>query len=1022
MFSNPNGVMEPPAGRWAGTSPRYAVLLVMLAVLTLKSGLATAAPAAWTARVWQVDDGLPDSRVTGLAQAPDGAIWVATRGGLLRFNGVAFELFPLDAVQGVVGNGAQAMFAGSRGTLWLGAFREAALRIEGSSVQLFTTEEGRPAGAMGGFAESADGTEWLVFGGTVCRFDGGQFQVVEPPAGVEVGGRASVARDRDGEAWAALGGRVGILRPGAFEERFRLESREVVLAAARRGGLWAVSGPQVYWLDDDGVPGVRCELPPAARAVTVLEDSSGAVWIGTMAHGLFRFDGRQVELVETSHRHVASLLEDLEGNLWAGTVGGGLNRLRPRALELMGATAGLPSESVVSICQDSMGDFWAATAVGELVRSDSRSWHEEPAGGVWPGGSAACVAADRHGTLWIGTRGQGLHQVNLRGGRTRTWLQRDGLASNSVRALLVASDDSLWVATSGPSSLHNVSRGTVRSFRVPPTTRNIRTIVEDFRGGIWIGTSDGQVLTVVDDALVRSPGFPDSVLPSVRSLHSTADGSLWIGHASGGIGHFKDGKYTRLSAKEGLEEDSVWQLTSDRAGFLWLAGGHGVYKFSLGEAVAVAQGRQDRLRPMHFGRAQGLPNLQLPYDNGPAVCQSRDGRLLFATSSGVLALAPFSLQENRVAPPVMLERIVLDDRVVARRNIRFPLRPRTDHGLLELERADPALDLPPDHQRLTFAFAALSYSAPENVRFRYRLEGAESGWTESTRERTATYSRLPAGDYVFRVRASNDAGEWSGQDASVSVSVRPFFWQTWWFRTGMLGAFAAAGAAAVRLGSVRRLQSRLHRAEQQAALFQERTRIARDIHDDIGGSLAQIKLLSEMAQQDRTMPERPNDPLRQITGTAQGLLKSLDEIVWAVSPRNDTLPNLVSYLGQHAVRILRAAGIACQIEMPDAPPDVEVASDVRHHVFLVVKEALTNVVRHAGARAVRFQVTIAGDVLRVAVADDGRGFEHITDDALADGLRNMRQRMAIVGGKFAVSSRSGAGTRIQIELPFRPSA
>jgi len=201
---------------------------------------------AWRARVWHADDGLPDNRVTGVTQTPDGALWVATRGGLVRFNGSTFEEFDLAAIAGVVGNGLRAMYSDSRGNLWLGAYREAVLRVGRDSADVFTTANGIPVGQFSDFAEDADGTVWLAFGGRVCRLDGSRFRELVLPEGVGAGGRASLTRDGRGQVWCAFYGRVGVLRAGRFEPRFRLEGRDVDLASARKGGLWACAGSQIY--------------------------------------------------------------------------------------------------------------------------------------------------------------------------------------------------------------------------------------------------------------------------------------------------------------------------------------------------------------------------------------------------------------------------------------------------------------------------------------------------------------------------------------------------------------------------------------------------------------------------------------------------------------------------------------------------------------------------------------------------------------------------------------------------------
>jgi len=317
---------------------------------------------------------------------------------------------------------------------------------------------------------------------------------------------------------------------------------------------------------------------------------------------------------------------------------------------------------------------------------------------------------------------------------------------------------------------------------------------------------------------------------------------------------------------------------------------------------------------------------------------------------------------------------------------------------------------------LKFDFTALSYTAPENVRFRYQLEGFDSGWNDAGTQRSVSYSRLAAGTYLFRVMACNGSGVWNTRGATFAFTVAPFFWHTWWFDLAALAIFTTLVVAVVRYISFRRLRDRLRRLEQQAALDKERARIARDIHDDIGGRLTEVELLIESA--NRTPRERWNGQMHRISATVRQMGESLDEIVWAVNPRHDTLPHLMDYLGQYAIQFFQAADIRCRVDFPDDLPPQAIPPEARHHLFLAVKEALNNVVRHARATEVWLRVAIDNDRLQLVVEDNGRGFDGVPDHFTADGLLNMRRRMEELDGGFRVESRTDAGTRVSFTLPL----
>lgn len=350
-------------------------------------------------------------------------------------------------------------------------------------------------------------------------------------------------------------------------------------------------------------------------------------------------------------------------------------------------------------------------------------------------------------------------------------------------------------------------------------------------------------------------------------------------------------------------------------------------------------------------------------------------------------------------------------------NGRSPLRVAGKGVTTDLSGTNATLELGPAHRKLDIEFTALSFTAPENVHFQYRMEGFDEDWIE-TDFRETTYPRLPAGDYRFRVKACNNDGVWNQNGAVLSLVVLPFFWQTWWFRAVLLALFTLSLIAVVRYASFRRLRRQLLRLEQQAALHRERARIARDIHDDLGANLTQIALLGQLAQQDTAAPAKAAERIGTISATARQAIKSLDEIVWAVNPRNDTLAHLLDYAGQFALDYLSLAGIRCRLDLPEQIPEREISTDIRHNLFLAVKETLNNIVKHAQATEVRLRLGIGETALQLIIEDNGRGFEDAPDNALADGLRNIRQRLADIGGVCRIESRLEAGTTVTLEVPW----
>jgi signal transduction histidine kinase len=325
----------------------------------------------------------------------------------------------------------------------------------------------------------------------------------------------------------------------------------------------------------------------------------------------------------------------------------------------------------------------------------------------------------------------------------------------------------------------------------------------------------------------------------------------------------------------------------------------------------------------------------------------------------------------------------------------------------------------------------LSFVAPEKVRFKCRLNNFDNEWTDAGTERVATYNYIPPGIYSFQVIACNNDGVWNNAGASLKFEVLPYFWQTTWFRVlGGLVAMLAAGGT-VWFDTRRRMRRRLERAERQRDIERERTRIARDIHDDLGAQLTRITMMSESARGEPTNPERAAAGLEKIYDTARELTRSMDEIVWAVNPRHDTLESLASYLEGFAVDWLASAGIRCRLDLPLQFPEWHLTSEVRHNVFLAFKEALHNTVKHSGASEAFIRLAVKEKSVELALADNGRGFvagEKREVASLAkgraasgNGLENMRRRMAAIGGNCAIESVPGSGTKVLFTVPSKPA-
>jgi signal transduction histidine kinase/ligand-binding sensor domain-containing protein len=988
----------------------------LLAGLGVQKAAAANDGSDWFVRPWQSDDGLPNSTVTGVAQTPDGYLWLATPSGLARFDGVHFQQFSLLGYVGDQNRGVLAMSFREGSGLTLALDRGAILMLNSGTAQAFTVGSGLPDLIPMSVAQDAEGTVWVAYrGGSICRIKGGTPTLLTPRDGAPGGsGNCAIAVDANRRLWFLKLGQFGCVRDGQFTNLNRFDPLPGRLAAARDGGLWVCSGPRLFkYRGGQPEPLGACETEDMGTEPTaLLEDHTGAVWLGTSFRGLFRYEANEFERIPTSHSQILSLTEDHQGNIWAATGGGGLDRIRPRAVALEGVESGLPFETVQSVCEDSTGNLWATTQNGSLVRRLADKWAPIPTNEIYSG-SATCLAADPSGAVWVGTLHHGLF----------CW--RDGgfvpckkVKAHSVHALLVSQKGDLWIVEANPNLLQRLRGGRLETVELPGDLRGMRAIAEDAAGNIWVGTSRGVLLRVTEARAVDMTRQVTDFPKSIRCLYATPDGSLWIGFAGWGIGRLKEGRLVEIMSEQGLYDDYISRIIADGQGWFWLGSDRGIFKVRQRELDEVAESRASSVQSIPYGRSEGLPSLQASFGDSPSGLRSRDGRLWIPMRTGLVSVNPDEFHEDSQPLPVLLSRVAVDDQTVAWYGGMLPTGKEHGLTLFDLQERKGGLRLPPRHRRVEFDYTAMDFVRPETVRFRYRLHGLDDSWVEAGAQRSATYLRLPSGSYQFEVRACNQDGVWSETGPALSLVVEPFIWETWWFRTIAVTVLTLSGIAVVRYVSFRRLQLQLQKAQREAALHQERARIAKDIHDDLGANLTQIALLSEFARQDRTTPAKVDAHTEKISATARQAVKSLDEIVWAVNPHNDTLAELIDYTQQFALDYLQLAGIRCRLDFPEQLLERNVSADVRHNLFLVVKETLNNVVKHAEATEVSLQLAAVDGALRIVIDDNGHGFDGSSEHRWANGLKNMRQRMQEVGGQCRVESQPGQGTRVTLELPW----
>jgi len=949
---------------------------------------------------------LPSRVVIAVIQTRDGYLWLGTLNGLVRFDGDKFTTFSESNTPGLGNNLVVYLFEDSRGWLWVGTGDGGVSLIRAGRVDSLPIQRGNGGARLMSACEDDSGAVWLYLAdGQLWRYADGQME-----RSLIGGGYPSLCRsviaESNGPVWAGtdweqigVGGPTNVTTPRVMAGKLDF------LLASRGGGYWRLADNRIEkWLTNKMERSYG--FYPWANAANVrvtsaCEDLEGNLVVGVLNDGVYWFDGQaNAEHLfpenGLSHAGVLSVCVDREGSLWVGTDGGGLNRVKPRVGALISG-----SRSVQSACEDGQGGIWVGFADSGVMHTKdgverTYGWED----GLSP--NTLSVFADKSGQLWVGTRAPaGLSR--FQDGRFTVVPETDGL---EVYAIFQSRLGALWLGT--PVGLIRRDGQSWRMFseRDGLSEGAVKAIAEDSAGNLCVGTAGGGLNWLEDGKITAIRKGPEA-LPgdNVTSLLIDRDGVLWVGTGSG-LARFKNGRWSQFTTANGLTSDSITYLVEDTQGFLWAGSNLGLMRLQKNSLDDVAEGRSKLIACRSYDETDGLPSAECTSGSQPAAIRTKSGQLWFPTIRGLVGIDPTELKRNTNPPPVIIESVLVDGCRQLTNGIRAPL--------------PDEIVVPAEAERLEFHFTSLNLAAPERALFRYQLEGHESSLSEPGASREARFSNLPPGEFRFHVMAANEDGLWNEAGCAIRVIVLPPFWRTWWFISSSTLALLGVVVGTVYWFSTQKFKRQLALMRQKEALERERSRIARDLHDQLGANLTRVSLLGELVESDKDEPVEVEAHARQISKTAAETANALDEIVWAANPSNDTMEGLVNYLCKYAHEFLTTAGMSCRLDVPAQVPPTPIAPDARHSIFLVAKEALNNVAKHAGASNVRFQIKVDPGRFMVEIEDDGRGPGGAATAANRgrNGLRNMRRRMEDVGGTFSIKPASKHGTVVRLTAPL----
>lgn len=954
-------------------------------------------------KAWQTEDGLPQNSVLTLTQTRDGFLWMGTQGGLVRFDGAAFTVF--DTQNSVLGsNDVTGLAEDTNGRLWVATYGSGLSFYDHGRLTRYEHNTSLSDSTVRTIFLDKTNTIWAgTRNGGINHLQGGSVSIETAASGLAGDSVRAVTTDSDGNLWIGTDTGLSLYKKGKiqnFTTRDGLPNDSIrCLFSDRQGTLWIGTENGLAARKANTFITLTEKQGLANNYVrAILQDRDGNIWFGTDG-GLTRYANGALQSVAEgflTHTSVTALYEDREGTLWVGTDGGGLNQLRNVSFSNYGIATSREF-TVFSVYQDPDGSIWTGTRNNGLLHFTSTGIQTYTTENGLTTNTVFALLRDRNGTLWIGTRGNGINL--LRNNKIETFPGGEALSRATIRDIAQDRNGNIWIGTS--NGLYRYQNGHIVEYtKKDGLSHNfIYSILEDRLGQVWFGTWSG-VTRYADGkftALTSRNGFTDA---NIWCIHEDSKGALWFGTYGSGILRMQNGHVTNYNRRDGLPEETLLGLVEDDFGNLWMSSYHGIFRASILDMEALAAGKRKDIWWESFDSSDGMSSTECIGGVQPSAWKARDGRLFFPTGKGLTTIDPSRIQRNLIPPALQIERLIYD----------------RSH-ILDLAQIGQDLRLPPGDGDLEIQYAALSFVEPRKNRFQYKLEGLDKDWVDASTRRVAYYTKVPPGEYTFRVRGCNNNRVWNEKGAAFHFMIRPHFYQTSWFYALCLVALVATILGIHRI-RVRQIQSKF------AAVLEERNRISREIHDtltqDFTGVVLQLEAaemsLPERAEEIRDCIDRARELARTGLAESRRFVKGLRA---AELQRHD----LEAGLMQIALRTERDSGIRTNMEVTGKKRALP--ADMEENILRIAREAVTNSVKHSSPHNIRLRLDYKRRQVELEISDDGVGFDPAgvygsTGESF--GLTSMKERAALIHAELWIDSAPGAGTKVVLNAPLDQKA
>ena len=1017
------------------------------------------------------EDGLSQNTVHSIIQDKEGFIWFATEDGLNKYDGYNFKVYKNNPQQknSIPDNFIWTIYEDRSGTLWVGTNNKGLCRFDRATGQFITYKNipGNPEtlihNNVRAIYEDTKGNLWIGTEGGLDKFKKNKnifihyrnipgdsnslsnnvvLSIFEDNSGKLWFGNNSglsefnedtnnftnfsfnsfnddnstnnvvfsICEDKSGFLWVGtLNGLVRFDRKNKTFKRYLMGTpgpygsninRINSLLEDKNGLLWIATGNGLFQFDNLEYHSTAAPLPhntnilSGNNVLSLYEDNSGLIWIGTAEDGIIKFDKERIKFKYYAHDAfnpsslsygtIRAIYKEENGNLWIGTLGGGLNKLEPASSKFI---------------------HYKNEATNEYSLSDN---------------SVSAIFKDSFGYLWIGTWRGGLNRSvlplnkaseNLKFKHYRyESIDPHSLSNNLIQSVFEDSDKRLWIGTGVGLDLYNRKEDNFIIFKNDPNNPNSISedqiqscIIQDRNGNIWIGTWNG--LNELKSGQLNNTLYDPSSIKFIHfrnvqnnfcisddrviSAYEDQDGNLWFGTYGGGLNMLSpeqqiaaDPHFIHYTIKDGLPSNVIYAIQGDNRGKIWISTDNGLSSINF---------RKNNIR--NYDANDGPQGNQFFWG---ASFKSKNNELFFGGTKGLNAFFPGELKRNIHVPPIVITSFQIFNKPVEINGKNSPLK----KSITETKE----IELSYSQNVFSFEFSALDYVSPNKNRYAYMMEGFDKNWIFSGNRRYITYTNLDPGNYTFKVKGSNNDGVWNEKGIQLTLRILPPLWRTWWFIT--LASITVVGIISLFI---------YFRIKNLIEINRFRTKLAADLHDNIGSSLTEISILSEViSKKIKTEEKDVTKSLKAISSNARSLVDNMSDIVWLVNPKRDSLYDLILRLRDTYSELSSYTNISFRSENIISLQKVSLSMEHRQNLYLIFKEAINNCITHSGCTEITLDASIKGKTLEMILKDNGKGFfENEIKDG--NGLINMKNRAAHIGGYLNINSKIGEGTIIQFE-------